>query len=243
MTTSSATGIRVKGIREGILLGLPEQGLPYSTLLQELQDELSQKEAFLQGSRVVLDVGGHVLQKGQLMEIQALLAERELELWAVLTETDDTREAARALGLATRLAGSNTDLEGNRLLEATGTPEAVAVMAAESAPDALLLQETLRSGQSVYHEGHVVIIGDVNPGAEVIASGHVVVWGRLRGLVHAGAMGDTSAVICALQLTPTQLRIANQIAIPPDEQPGDPIPEMAAIRDGQIVADAWRSRE
>lgn len=241
MTTSSATGIRVKGIREGILLGLPE-GAPYSTLLQELQDELSQKESFLQGSRIVLDAGGLVLQKGQLTELQTILAERELELWAVLAEADDTREAARALGLATRLAGSNTDLDGNRLLEAARTPEAVAAADGEPASGALLLQETLRSGQSVYHEGHVVIIGDVNPGAEVIASGHVIVWGRLRGLVHAGAMGDTGAVICALQLTPTQLRIANQIAIPPDEQPGEPIPEMAAIRDGQIVANAWRNR-
>ncbi|MFW6042513.1 MAG: septum site-determining protein MinC [Chloroflexota bacterium] len=243
MTTSPATGIRVKGIREGILLGLPDQGMPYSTLLQELQDELSQKESFLQGSRIVLDAGGLVLQKGQLTEIQTILDERELELWAVLAEADDTREAARALGLATRLAGSNTDLDGNRLVEATRTTEAVAAADGESASGALLLQETLRSGQSVYHEGHVVIIGDVNPGAEVIASGHVIVWGRLRGLVHAGAMGDTGAVICALQLTPTQLRIANQIAIPPDEQPGDPIPEMAAIRDGQIVADAWRNRQ
>jgi septum site-determining protein MinC len=64
-------------------------------------------------------------------------------------------------------------------------------------------------------KGRLPSLGDVNPGAEIIAGGSVVVWGRLRGLVHAGAMGDDTAVICALDLNPTQLRIADQIAIPP----------------------------
>ena len=86
----------------------------------------------------------------------------------------------------------------------------------------------------------MVIIGDVNPGAEIVASGDVIVWGRLRGLVHAGALGDETAVICALELTPTQLRIADQIAISPDEKRGKAIPEQAAIRSGQIVAEMWQ---
>ncbi|MBK7894707.1 MAG: septum site-determining protein MinC [Anaerolineaceae bacterium] len=92
----------------------------------------------------------------------------------------------------------------------------------------LILKETLRSGRSIYHEGHVVVIGDVNPGAEIVASGDVIVWGRLRGLVHAGALGDETAVICALELTPTQLRIADQIAISPDEKRGRAIPRTSS---------------
>ena len=101
------------------------------------------------------------------------------------------------------------------------------------------MKETVRSGRSIYHEGTVVILGDVNPGAEIIAGGDVIVWGRLRGMVHAGALGDETAVICALSLTPTQLRIADKIAIAPDEKGHKPTPEQAAVRDGSIVAESW----
>jgi septum site-determining protein MinC len=86
----------------------------------------------------------------------------------------------------------------------------------------------------------VVVIGDVNPGAEIIAGGDVVVWGKLRGLVHAGAMGDTTAVICALELIPTRLRIADQIAIAPHDQRRQATPEKVSMHNGRIVAEAWQ---
>ena len=86
----------------------------------------------------------------------------------------------------------------------------------------------------------MVIIGDVNPGAEVIAGGDVVVWGRLRGVVHAGAEGNEGAVICALDLSPTQLRISGQISIPPQRR-GKPQPEMVRLQDGQVVAEPWNT--
>jgi septum site-determining protein MinC len=83
-----------------------------------------------------------------------------------------------------------------------------------------------------------VVIGDVNPGSEIIAGGNVVVWGRLRGVVHAGAKGDSAAVVCALDLSPTQLRIADQIAVSPERR-GGPRPETARIREGRLVAEVW----
>ncbi len=102
--------------------------------------------------------------------------------------------------------------------------------------------ETLRSGRSLRHDGHLIVIGDVNAGAEVIAGGDVIVWGKVRGLVHAGAYGDDSAVICALELTPTQLRISGKVAITPNDKRKKSVPEMALIREGQIVADPWPVR-
>lgn len=242
MKPSTGTGIQVKGIREGILLSLDDREATHDALLERLNQELAQKRAFLEGSRIILDVGARLLQRGQVAEIQDLLAENGLELWAVLAEPEPTKEAARALGLATRLAGSNTDLDGNAIGD-EGPVGAEAATEVERVADAVFLEETIRSGQSVFHEGHVIIVGDVNPGAEVVAGGNVVVWGRLRGLVHAGALGDTSAVICALHLAPTQLRIAGQIAIAPEERQDPPIPEMASIRDGQIVAEPWYTRD
>ncbi len=107
-------------------------------------------------------------------------------------------------------------------------------------PQPVMIQRTVRSGQKINHTGTVVIIGDVNAGAEVIAGGDVYVWGRLRGLVHAGAPDDNNAIVGALMLTPTQLRIGNLIARAPDEERSRQAPaEVARVRAGQIVVEPW----
>lgn len=231
-----ASQIGIKGIREGLLISVPDRG-SFADLLALLNVELAQKQAFLQGSQVALQVGYRKLDKDHLRQLQAVFEQNQLELWAILAEDPSAREAARELALATRLSGSQTDLNGNFLSQ---LPEPEAPAAVPPLQGGLILKETLRSGRSIYHEGHVVIIGDVNPGAEIVASGDVIVWGRLRGLVHAGALGDETAVICALELNPTQLRIADQIAISPEEKRGRAIPEQVAIRNGQIVAEMWQ---
>lgn len=233
MTTKTQNHIRIKGIPDGLLILLGDGSLV--EIRQALERELAAKQDFLQGSQVTLQVGTRPLLTTELANLQTIFEEYSLTLWTVLADTDNTRAAARELGLATRLPGSQTDLDGNALPNTAVVP---ADMVNQTA-DGLLLKETLRSGRSVYHEGHVIVIGDVNPGAEVVATGDVVVWGRLRGLVHAGAMGSETAVICALELTPTQLRIASKIAIPPDGKQQKPVPEMAVIRDGQIIAEPW----
>lgn len=68
---------------------------------------------------------------------------------------------------------------------------------------------SLRSGQKIEVDGSIVIIGDVNSGAEVIASDNIVVNGNLRGLAHAGAKGNKKAIIAASKLDVVQLRISN----------------------------------
>ena len=236
MTTSTASAISIKGIREGLLITLDDGA--YDDVFYQLSAEIEQKQEFLRGSRIALAVGRRPLFRDQLAEIQSLFNRFGLTLWTVLADTIDTRSAARQLNLATRLPGSHTDLDGN-VRTVVEKKETVAEETAVS-PNTLLLQETIRSGRSIYHEGHVVIIGDVNPGAEIVAGGNVMVWGRLRGLVHAGALGDKTAVICALHFAPTQLRIADQIAISPDDKRVNPTPEQAAIQDGQIIVEGWR---
>jgi septum site-determining protein MinC len=69
----------------------------------------------------------------------------------------------------------------------------------------------------------------------------VVVWGHLRGMVHAGAEGDDSAVVCALDLSPTQLRISDKIAVTPKRR-GKPQPEIARLQDGQVIAEPWEPK-
>lgn len=242
MVTQARQPISIKGIRDGLLITLGEGH--FSDLLHQLSEEMTQKQDFLQGSRIALAVGRRPLRYEQLAEVQDLFARHRLLLWTVLAESESTKAAARELGLATRLSGSRTDLEGKKLKKSKRKTPTTPLTGGEppAASGPLFLKETLRSGRSIYHEGAVIIIGDVNPGAEVIAAGDVIVWGRLRGLVHAGALGDETAVICALELSPTQLRIADQIAIPPSERQRKTEPEQAAIRAGRIVAEPWQSR-
>lgn len=102
----------------------------------------------------------------------------------------------------------------------------------------MFLRQTLRSGQTVSHKGHLVIVGDVNPGAEVVADGDITIWGALRGVAHAGVNGNVDAQIRALKLRPMQLRIAHAIARAPDRPHNPNIgyagPETARIVNGQI---------
>jgi septum site-determining protein MinC len=105
-----------------------------------------------------------------------------------------------------------------------------------SQPNAYLVKATMRSGQTVLFDGDVVVLGDVNGGAEVIASGDVVVVGTLRGVAHAGSRGNREATITAMRLEPTQLRLADFIARPPDGESVRPRgPEMARVVDGAVV--------
>ncbi|HZK19079.1 MAG TPA: septum site-determining protein MinC [Clostridia bacterium] len=108
--------------------------------------------------------------------------------------------------------------------------------------DTILVQRTLRSGQNFYFEGNVVILGDVNPGAEVVAKGDIIVMGVLRGVVHAGVEGNEQAQVIAFRLQPTQLRIANHITRAPDgEVDGPHQPEIACIKNGTVVIEAFHT--
>ena len=106
----------------------------------------------------------------------------------------------------------------------------------------LYIQRTLRSGQSITSDGNIVIIGDVNPGSEIIAKGDITVWGILGGIAHAGSAGNQYARIRALKMNAIQLRIADVFARRPDNinipyiQKTDTfVPEEACIRKKQII--------
>lgn len=221
--------IRIKGVRDGLLITLGEG--EWSELRAALLEHVDQQADFLQGARLTVDVGNHILKAVDLGQLRDQLSERGIMLWAVISSSPTTERTAQALGLATKIASPRP--------ERSTAPLDTRISKGE---EAMLVERTLRSGYSLTFPGHVIVIGDVNPGAEIIAGGNIVVWGRLRGMVHAGAEGDESAVVCALDLTPTQLRIASHIAITPKRR-GKPQPEMALVRDGQVVAEIWERKK
>ena len=237
MTSTQTQLTQIKGIRDGLLITV-SSGPPHDELLRILEEEIMAKSSFLRNSRIALELHVRKMNRTQMAEVQDLFARNGMVIWAVLSKREATRDAARGLGLATRLPGSQMDLAGN------GRPEPIPVTATPKPrtgrqPNALFVKETLRSGQSIDYEGSVVVMGDVNPGAEIVADGDVIVWGKLRGLVHAGANGNKKATISALDLSPTQLRICDKIAVTPKQKRREVIPETAAIKDGQIIAEAW----
>ena len=106
----------------------------------------------------------------------------------------------------------------------------------------LYIRRTIRSGQSISSDGNIVIIGDVNPGAEIIAKGDVTVWGILAGIVHAGSDGNSFARIRALKLNPVQIRIGDVFARRPDtvnlpfiQKTSEYTPEEAFTHKGSII--------
>jgi septum site-determining protein MinC len=102
---------------------------------------------------------------------------------------------------------------------------------------------TVRSGQRVQSEGNLVIVGDVNPGSEIVAAGNVVVMGAMRGIVHAGCTGNRSAFIVALNLAPTQIRIADIITRPPDNEiRTDVVPEKAFVKENTIYIEEYLTK-
>lgn len=219
------TQLGIKGVRDGLLITLPEG--EWEQIQATLLSTIAGQAEFFRGARLALQVDQRELGASELGGLRAALGEHDVTLWAILTTCDATHSAAADLGLAHEIVEPTQEQELESPLETRLQGE-----------EAVLIERTLRSGHSIRHAGHVIVLGDVNPGAEIIAGGHIVVWGRLRGTVHAGAAGDQRASICALDLSPTQLRIADQIAVSPGERE-KARPEIARIKDGQLVAEPW----
>jgi septum site-determining protein MinC len=218
--------VNIKGTKNGLLVTLGEGEL--ASILTELEERLTGTASFFKGAWVALAVGQREMSIEEIEHIKALLAQNEVSLGTVISEAPVTRAAARHLGLETR-----------RDPWPEPRPEG---RAEEEFSEGVLIRCTLRSGQVIRHPGHVVVVGDVNAGAEIIAGGDIVIWGRLRGTVHAGATGDDQAIVCALNLAPTQLRIGKHIARPPEGEPRrSTVPEMAFVQEGRIIVKSWKS--
>ena len=158
-----------------------------------------------------------LLDGRQLQEFAEAFSEAQLDLKSVATSRRQTAIAAVTSGYSVEQLQPETSLN-SELKVATKTPA-----------DALYLEMTVRSGTEIRHPGTVILLGDINPGGIVIADGDIVIWGRLRGIAHAGAGGNRECLIMALQMEPTQLRIADAVARSPEKSPMQVFPEVAHI--------------
>ena len=245
--------ITIKGLREGLLIILGDG--TWHEQLRELEAKLAVSANFFKGGRVALDVKAMALNRDDIERAKSLLTSFEVQLWAILSQNPETIRNTAALALEHTLPTSpvaranngappplSGPVRGGPDVAAPGEAAATGEHSDEGT-DGVLVRRRVRSGQVIRHPGHIVVLGDVNPGAQLIAGGDIIVWGKLQGSAHAGALGDAGAVVGALTLHPSTLRIADtQLIQPATDRRRAKGASLARLGDAGIVITAWQEK-
>jgi septum site-determining protein MinC len=179
----------------------------------ELEEHLQQSLSFFYGGQVVVEVGERPNFQRDKEQLTVVLERYDVALQGVISAplVPNQRPA---------------------VLAPMPLPDAHATLHIE--------RRTVRSGEKIAADGHVIIMGDINPGAEVIAGPSIFVWGSLKGTAYAGVPDRSDAVIAALHLAPIQLRIAGHIARPPEAKSDRAsLPQLARVNHNGIVVESW----
>ena len=203
--------ITIKGMADGMYIEV--KGNDLDTLKVLLNEKIAKAGEFFKGGRLI-EVRGDDLSP-----------ENRLELLLLLKYKYDFKVDIQGVGISEADNVKVDQIKANSLEAEEGLSKFV--------------HGTLRSGQEIAFNGNIVVIGDVNPGAQLKAKGNIVVLGSLKGLAHAGIGGNTKAVVSAYSLLPTQLRIADLIVRPPEDDMQYKYPEIARIVNGEVVIEPY----
>jgi len=212
--------ITFKGVKEGIFIDVNSDD--FSLVKEELDKKMKSAPNFFKGTKI-LGIKSKDLSPINIFELKCIL-KYKYDLIVLEEMPKDL------LDFYDDILGK----ESNRKKEADESTEDIECGMTR------FINGTLRSGQIVEYDGNLVIIGDVNPGALVKAKGNIIVLGSLRGVAHAGMEGNLKAVVASYNLQPTQLRIGDKIARPPDDDIETwKLPEVAKIRDGEVIIEPY----
>jgi septum site-determining protein MinC len=250
----------LRGRLDGLEVTLAGRDL--GAALEALEARLSEQPSFYRGASAIANFGAAAPSVEELIRLRGLLADAGIELRGLSGSGEGLEALAQAEGLqyeptsaplsesarslVADFAGARTDIAQRRKrgepsvrrskIEPERPRNVPELHLVDAPPSTLYHAATLRGGQTLHHTGNIVVVGDVNPGAELIATGDILVFGRLAGIAHAGAQGDEGARIYALDLAATQLRIATFIAAEEGaKRRAAREPEAAVARDGHIV--------
>ena len=226
MQNESHLTVELKGFRDGMRLIIdPEASM--EQIEQAIVERMTSLGDSLSGLTMNIDLGSRSLNDEELVRLKKLLNENYgLEVKQIIGDSQDEPKKAEL----TQIAG----------VPALHSEERVYDQLAQMNEETRFIRQTLRSGQIERAlEGNMVILGDVNPGAEVVAAGDIIVLGALRGVAHAGALGNPSSIIFALNLRPTQLRIGRFITRAPAELQQDQRAEIARVLEDAIVVEEY----
>lgn len=228
--SGSVDPVQFKGSPQGVLVTVRED-VDFALALKALDQKIAQQPEFFAGGQVSLDLGWREASPREFELLEALCQARRIRLLGIVSTSLATRSRAEERGHKTIIGRLGLAQHQGRAIRrealaseprGSGPPERgrssrEEELAEPPGPSAqpeeptLMLRRTLRSGQAVRFEGNVVIMGDVNPGAQIEAEGDVIVLGSLRGQAHAGCAGREEAVVVAMVMEPTQLRIGARI--------------------------------
>ncbi len=231
---SSKEQINLTGKGEIIIVSLPSVNKTEPNQWQRILDDFKirlQKidKSWQLGTKAHLQSNDRLLDTRQISELKSILEQIGLILDLIITRRRQTAVAASSAGYSVQ-----QEIATDTLI-AAGESRQIQDLA-----EPLYLKNTIRSGVEICHPSSVIVLGDVNPGATILASGDVFIWGTLKGIAHAGYTGNRRGLIMALKLEPTQLRIADLVARVPDNPPNQNMPEVAYIsKDGIKIHSAF----
>ena len=207
--------VKFKGSRSGLQLVLDEAA-DFSAIEDEIKDKLeSGSNFFCKGT--MIQVVSESLSEDEKRRLSGLFHAHGVVMRAVTAAELDSLPAEPEVPDTEEKAVPEPAVKGQSVQEMT------------------VVNRTVRGGEEITSKSSVLICGNVNPGAQIIAGGSIDIRGTCRGIVHAGAYGDTSAFVIADHLMPMQVRIAGMIARAPDHVEKSAQAERASIKNGQII--------
>lgn len=219
-----------KGSRNGISMVIDSE-LDFEDLCMLIKEKLLQAKDFL-GDRksLVINSNERLLSEAEQLALKVLLKSLDFEVTDFVSKAEKTEEEE---DIEIDTPANSGALGGNLSTQ----KDKLETYYADGST--LIIRKNIRSGQSIDFDGTLIIFGDVNAGAEIRATGHILVMGTMRGLAHAGFNNNEEAVVYAGRLLPIQLRIADLIARAPDnEKLESERPEIARISDGHLLIES-----
>ena len=228
------TQIPIKKNKKGTFLDLRSEQLNSPDFIRDFADQAKDLANFLSGASVSIIIDPSIKDDENfdliIREIRTELNHENISLKAVLDSFESTES----------LISNNTKNIPMSSEEAAHRSEKE-VLDTSVLPETLYVEANLRSGQLIRYPGNVFVVGDVNPSAEIIAAGDIIIWGTLRGIVHAGADGDKEAKVIAMDLSAGQVRIADKVAAFKEvrakdkKNDGIKVPELVKIENNDII--------
>ena len=173
--------VKINGEKEKIIIKLKEEA-SQEEIIESLKKKLTELKKLYKEENTPIFITGKILKNSEMLEVRNLINSK------INVKIDF--DSPKTLGLHGIKKSFNKEIETS---------------------ETKFFRGSVRSGQRIEFEGSIVVLGDVNGGAEIIAGDNVIVVGVLRGLAHAGAQGNKKAIIAAASIESKQIRIANII--------------------------------
>lgn len=219
--------VAIKGVDDKLEVYFNEMA-SYPSLREDLIQKLQSNKKFFLNSDAKVVISGRDLSQAQRREIKRIFA-MDYGISNVYY-ADEIKKMTE-----TSVLYQPKEAEEKEPQQAASLGEIELVSREYFDAKSIFIATTVRSGQRIECEGDIVVLGDVNPGAEIIAGGSIAVFGTLRGLAHAGAGGREDVCVAALYMKPKQLRLSGRVVMPDENRKDAAVGEIAQLVEGKVV--------